>query len=111
MNALCWNCRGTKSKGFRSLIRDISSMYSVSLLILVETQVSGTVADNIISNLGNDSYAKVDAVGRSGGIWCLWKSCDWQVLIMDTCNQAMNLKINWRGDEPWVLTAVYGSPH
>lgn len=65
---MSWNCKGAKSKGFRTLVKDLCAMHSVSFLILLETQISGSVAYGVISKLGFDGTAKVDAVGRSGGI-------------------------------------------
>ncbi|XP_019465407.1 PREDICTED: uncharacterized protein LOC109363611 [Lupinus angustifolius] len=67
MKLMYLNCRGVKAKGFVSLIKDLKMMYSISLLILVETQTSGVIADNVIQKLGFDRCTKVDAVGRAGG--------------------------------------------
>ncbi|XVF31294.1 hypothetical protein REPUB_Repub16aG0133600 [Reevesia pubescens] len=39
----------------------------------LEPRISGEVADKVIKQLRFDEFAKVDAVGFSGGIWVLWK--------------------------------------
>lgn len=41
MYFLAWNCRGTTSKGFPSLIKDIKRKYEASLFFLLETHTSG----------------------------------------------------------------------
>ena len=111
MNIVCWNCRGTKAKGFRGLVKDLVNSHSVSMLILLETQVSGAIADNIIKGIGFDGISKVDDVGRAGGIWCLWDTNVWNVRMVSSSNQSLTLEVSWSGCSPWFLTAVYGSPH
>ncbi|XP_019438842.1 PREDICTED: uncharacterized protein LOC109344534 [Lupinus angustifolius] len=78
---MCWNCKGANGKGFHPLIKDIGMEYSMSMLILMETQISGVKADKVISELRFNSSMKVDTIGRSGG------------------------------GESWTRTVVYGSPN
>ncbi|CAL0312871.1 unnamed protein product [Lupinus luteus] len=60
---------------------DFRRIYSVSFLILVETQISGTKADKVMRILGFDDSQKVDACRRAGGIWVLWDSGFWKFQI------------------------------
>ncbi|KAF1884338.1 hypothetical protein Lal_00033511 [Lupinus albus] len=50
------------------LRKDLKVVYLISLLILMETQISGDKVDKVINSLGFDGYAKNDALGRLGGI-------------------------------------------
>lgn len=110
MNLISWNCRGTKAKGFRGLVKDLCALHSASFLILLETQLSGVSADKIIDDIGFDGHAKVDATGRSGGIWCLWDSSLWTVQVTYSTSQHLSMQLRWKAGAPWLLTAVYGSP-
>ncbi|XP_019451752.1 PREDICTED: uncharacterized protein LOC109353844 [Lupinus angustifolius] len=108
---MSWNCMGTNARGFSRLIKDIKGLYSISFLILLETQISGEKAEKVICKLGFDGVAKVDARGRSGGIWCLWDSNSWDVHVLEITNQALTLEVKGDDGTTWILSAVYGSPH
>lgn len=70
MNIVCWNCRGTASRGFAGLMKDIKREFSCSLIILVETHTSGNTAKKIAKRCGLDEYFIIVATGQSGGLWC-----------------------------------------
>lgn len=48
MSVICWNCRGTASKGFAGLIKDMVRDQGVSMIALLETHTSGSHATSII---------------------------------------------------------------
>lgn len=73
MNMLVWNCRGTGNSRFPGLIKDYVHMYKLSFLALLEPRISGIRVDKVIEKLGFDGIAREEAIGFSGGIWCLWK--------------------------------------
>lgn len=73
MNLLAWNYRGVGNRRFPALINDCIRMYNICFLALLEPCISGQCAEDVIRRLGFDGVARVDAVGFSGGIWCLWK--------------------------------------
>lgn len=104
MNVISWNYRGTASKGFVSLVRDLRQQYD-SNFIIMETHTSGDRASSIIKKLGFKGSFILEACGHSGGIWCLWK-----VDVVRSTAQFVHMKVQWKGDNPWLLTAVYGSP-
>lgn len=79
MNAISWNCRGTASKGFVGLIKDLRREFCASMIILMETHNSGAAAQKIIRRIGLDSQYIEEARGHSGGLWCLWDSTIWTV--------------------------------
>ncbi|XP_025608011.1 uncharacterized protein [Arachis hypogaea] len=110
MNIISWNCRGVGSKAFPSIIRDLRKEYEASFLFLLETHVSGSRGKQIRDRLGFDSSFVVEAVGHSGGIWCLWDSLVWNVDVVEHDRQYVHLKISGNNSSTWLLTAVYGSP-
>lgn len=111
MNIISWNCRGTGSKSFPGLVRDLKSKYNSQFVILLETHSSGTRNQAIIKKMGFDGQFVVDAEGQSGGIWCLWDKSTWSVKVEHSCRQFVHLIVSWQNQDPWALTAVYGSPH
>lgn len=111
MNVLCWNCRGTASKGFAGLIKDLRREFSFSLMMLVETHTSGNRALGVIRRLGFDGKQVVDATGHAGGIWILWDSSVWAVKIISSSPQIIHMEVSWRNEATWYLFAVYGNPH
>lgn len=66
MNVMSWNCRGTASKGFASLIRDICREYSTSLIFLLETHTSGHTIEHIVQKMGLDGCFVEEARGHAG---------------------------------------------
>lgn len=52
MNFLAWNCRGTASKGFPTLIKDIKRRYEASLVFLIETHANGDNMLKTVKKLG-----------------------------------------------------------
>lgn len=51
-----------------------------------------------------------NACGHSGGIWCLWNDVLWKVEVVKNSSQFVHMKVQWKNDMPWFLTAVYGAP-
>ncbi|XP_029152412.1 uncharacterized protein [Arachis hypogaea] len=59
--------------------------------------------------MGFDKSFVVDALGHSGGIWCLWDSSVWSVDVLEHDRQYIHLKVSGNNWSPWLFTAVYGS--
>lgn len=70
-NILVWNCRGAAKRSFHTLISDLKRKYGFSILILLETKISGEQADKVIRKLPFDGVFRVEANGFAGGIWAL----------------------------------------
>ncbi|KAF7830019.1 reverse transcriptase [Senna tora] len=108
MNFVIWNSRGTGSRTFPGLVRDIKHRHNVDFLALIETRQSGEKANEIIKKLGFDGVECVEASGFSGGIWCLWRKERIMVSVLGKHRQFIHLRIN-RGVQEWLFTVVYGS--
>lgn len=67
MNIMAWNYKGTTTRGFVNLIRDIKD-HQVSMLCLMEIDVSGEKAQNIVGKCGLDRSFIFDSQGQVGGI-------------------------------------------
>lgn len=110
MNILSWNCRGTTSKGFGSLIRDMKNLHDSKFIVLMETHATGARASGIIKNIGLKGSFIQDAQGHSGGIWCLWDLVWWKVDVLAHSDQFVHMKVQWKNHNPWLLTVVYRAP-
>lgn len=110
MICLVWNCQGAASISFRRTLKNFSRMYNASIVCLLEPKVSGSQANTICSSLGFEDWVRVEAVGFSGGIWIFWNPTV-NVSVLKTHPQFVNLQVDDRRSQPWILTIVYGSPN
>ncbi|XLU33424.1 hypothetical protein S245_069490 [Arachis hypogaea] len=85
--------------------------YGANFFFLLETHVSSARGEQIRKNMGFDKSFVVDVVGHARGIWCLWDSSTWKVDILEHDKQFVHLKISSNNSNPWLITAVHGSPH
>ncbi|KAJ1415138.1 Ribonuclease H domain [Sesbania bispinosa] len=82
----------------------LASKYQLDLLAILEPQVSGRRATNIIRRC-------IEASGFSGGIWILWNESNVKVDIISSHPQYVHMKIcPLISGLPWFLTYVYASP-
>lgn len=109
-NLLFWNCRGAGNKHFPGLIRDYVKLYNLCFLAILEPRISGPKANRVIANLDFDGIFRVEAIGFTGGIWCLWKKNQINIDIISSSKLCVLLKVNPRSLHPWLLSVVYGSP-
>lgn len=110
MNVISWNCRGTAGKDFVSMVKDLRKFYNTNFIILMETHTSGNRAAGIIKKFGFNGNFVQEACGHSGGIWCLWDQSFWKVDVLNNSPQFVHMRVQWKNDNPWLLTAVYGDP-
>jgi len=66
---------------------------NIGILCLLETNVSGNKARNIINKFSLDMSYVVEAQGQAGGIWCAWDSSKWSFRAMDESNQIFHLNV------------------
>ena len=97
MNIVIWNCKGASSKGFASLMKDISAEYEASFVVLLETHVSSEKAKKIISRFPFHGSCK----GFSSGIGCIQQQQIWQVDILRVHRHFIHLKMTVNNETPW----------
>ncbi|KAK7282304.1 hypothetical protein RIF29_10970 [Crotalaria pallida] len=51
-----------------------------------------------------------DARGYADGIWCFWDPLLWKVDVLTINFQFIHMHVQWENTNPWLLTAIYGSP-
>lgn len=65
---LCWNFRGASRDQFLREMREVTRFYSPLMVILLDSKVSGEVADGLCNNLGMSLWSRSEAEGFSGGV-------------------------------------------
>ena len=53
----------------------------------------------MIRNFNFDWHFIVDGDGFSKGIWCLWRSFEWQVNIIRYEKQFVHMSVSWNNTE------------
>ncbi|KAK7250655.1 hypothetical protein RIF29_33213 [Crotalaria pallida] len=109
MNSIIWNCRGAGNKLFPGLIRDCKRMYNIDFLAILVQRISGDKASSVIRRLGFDDSFRVDAVGFSGGIWCLWKTTEVSINVIHYSSSVIHLECK-KANMHWIFSIVYASP-
>jgi hypothetical protein len=61
------------------------------VLAVVETRVSGLIADRVIGKLKFENSVRVEAVGRSGGIWLLWNGSKVDLKVLKTARHLIHV--------------------
>lgn len=109
MAVLFWNCRAANKPNFRRSVRYLLKKFHTDMLALLETHAGGDRASRICQNLGFDHSFRVDAIGQSGGIWLLWRSCVGTVNIVESSDQFIHAEV-MNGDMVLHVIAVYAAP-
>uniref|UniRef100_A0A2N9EFE1 Reverse transcriptase domain-containing protein n=1 Tax=Fagus sylvatica TaxID=28930 RepID=A0A2N9EFE1_FAGSY len=93
MKVLLWNCRGAGNPNFRRNFADLKRSHQPTIVVLVETRISGQRAVEVSTALGFDRVIRSDAEGFSGGIWLLWDSGSVTLDILHVNNQAIHATV------------------
>ena len=88
MNVTSWNCKGSTSKGFSGLMKDMMKKNNSTFVILLETHISGVKTKSVIRKTGLKGSFVEEASGFFGGIWCLWDDNDWRIILF-------SLNLSW----------------
>lgn len=108
-NILIWNSWGVGGKSFVRLIMDMKKRYRFNFLELLEPRQKSEKAEMIAKRLSFKCMEVVQAVGFSGGIWCLWdEELDFSVTYKH--QQVMHGVFNLGKPDAWDLSIVYGHP-
>lgn len=110
IKVLSWNCRGASNPTFMRNLRDLIAIHKPTILALLETRVSGPVADRVCQQIGWGSWYRVEAAGFSGGIWIFWKEEVVDVKVIHGQSQFVHLSIRTKDGDTWFLSVVYANP-
>ena len=110
MNWLFWNCCGAGKDGFPRNVRYLSTHFRVSMLAIFEQQISGNRSLSISKSLGFNQCVRVEAIGRAGGIWLLWKSDRISVAVVACYTDFIHAVVTNISQPPINVFFVYGPP-
>lgn len=108
-NLLAWNCQGASNPTTLDSIKNLISMFQISVLMLFETKVSGRKAEDAIKCIGMKNSHCVEAAGFAGGIWVLWNE-PISLTVVQNNWQFLHFKIVFPNNITACISAVYGSP-
>ncbi|KAJ4965543.1 hypothetical protein NE237_017392 [Protea cynaroides] len=100
LKILSWNCRGAGNVSFLKAIGDLIHQHNPSMLILMETVISGAEVSRVIEKLGFSASFCLDSQGFSGGIWILWKMDDLEVHATSNSSHAIHAVIQLHPSKP-----------
>ena len=105
---LVWNVQGVGNK--IPMVKEVIRVNQPSMVVLVETHLSGEQADRVCNRIGFSGKLRVEAQGFSGGIWMFWRKEEISVTEFGSHSQHLTVEIKRVGEDPWVFSAVYASP-
>jgi len=111
MGLMFWNCRGAGNSNFSALVHDMKKINDFDILAVVEPRVSGAIADRIIDKLKFNSSYRIEAQGRSGGIWLLWNNNKFDIKILNSSIHCIHGVVDEGKDSAWLFTVVYANPN
>lgn len=107
---LFWNCRGAGSREFLCEIKELMKEHHPSILILLESRISGATADGVCKKLGMRSWIRSKARGFSGGVWVLWDDAAVQLDLAYDDYFFLHLLARSADGRLWEVVVVYASP-
>ena len=108
ISIMFWNVQGAASGNFWRAFKTILKNYNPSMVVVMETRVSGIKADEFIKKSGFEFSHQVEAVGFSGGIWILWWNCV-EVEVVINHRQFIHFKVCRNNIFVFCVTTVYAS--
>ena len=78
-------------------------------MIVLETHAVFDKSKAFWTKLGFEVVGLVEAQGYSGGIWVLSSDDSMRIIVMDTHQQILSLRMQ-HGSSLWCCSAVYASP-
>ncbi|XP_010666673.1 uncharacterized protein LOC104883809 [Beta vulgaris subsp. vulgaris] len=105
---LVWNVQGAGNKV--PIIKELVRINKPSVVVLVETHLSGEQAQKICDKIGFQGQQRVEAQGFSGGIWLLWDTSFVSITSYGSHTQHLTVEIRKLGEDLWLFSAVYASP-
>ncbi|XP_074270863.1 uncharacterized protein LOC141594770 [Silene latifolia] len=110
LNIMTWNVQGAGNPALLSMLTELVKVNNPQVLVLMETHISGDIAQRVCDRIHFSGKTRVDAEGFSGGIWMFWRAESVTVTPLIHHAQHITAEITRRGEEPWYFTAVYASP-
>ncbi|KAJ8450710.1 LOW QUALITY PROTEIN: hypothetical protein Cgig2_021182 [Carnegiea gigantea] len=102
---------GAGIRDFMSTLKEHIKMQRPQIVVLLETHISGSRADNVCKRISFSSQYRVDVRGFQGGMWVLWLDNQVQLNLIEAHIQFITIEVVVSGTRSWLFTAIYASPH
>ncbi|GLT36867.1 hypothetical protein SLA2020_112150 [Shorea laevis] len=93
---------------------DLKRLHNPSMMLILETKISGEDAKDRAASLGFPKYCIVDSDGLAGGLWLLWDDSIVAVEVVSQTPQAIHAVIQVRNNPlfpfNWFFSGIYGRP-
>ncbi|KAL8159774.1 hypothetical protein V2J09_001311 [Rumex salicifolius] len=99
INIITWNAQGACSREFLITLKEIVRIHDPTILVLVETRISGSQANKVCRGIGFDGILRAEAIGFSGGIWVLWRKAVVQIEEVHVHRQAVTVEVKRSGED------------
>lgn len=106
---LSWNCRGARSTQFQHNIRELIRSYKQSIVVLLESRISGKEADDAC-RIGCKDWMRSQARGFNRGIWVLLDHQEISINVVHVKQYFIHLLISERNGRFWEMSVVFASP-
>ncbi|GKV26879.1 hypothetical protein SLEP1_g36097 [Rubroshorea leprosula] len=93
---LSWNCRGAAKMEFNRRMRNLKNQHSPSIMLILETKLSGQDARKAVAECGYPCSHVVDSDGKAGGLWLLWDDNEVCVDVVTSTFQAIHAIVQKR---------------
>ena len=91
-------------------LKELIRKYEPKVLALVETKVSGVIADNVYRKVDFRRMHTAVALGFSGGIWVLWRDNRISLNIIEENLQFITLEVCCNDSNEWAFSTIYLAP-
>lgn len=62
-------------------MRELKQRFKTAIILLMKLKINGERADDVFRRLGMDRWIRLESVGFSGGVWCLWDDNEIEVTL------------------------------
>lgn len=111
LRILYWNCRGAGSQRFCNILNDLIRIHRVDLVFIAEPRINGDRVEEIAKKLSLCCIQRIEATGRSGGLWMLAKDGTFKFEILIVGTHFIHMSLEGEGQNPTYCIAVYIYPH
>ena len=95
---------------FRKTVLDLVEWHQPVILVITETRIDGSRADDIIRRLPFDGAYSTETIGYASGIWLLWRSDFVSMDILSATKQEIHAIVQVRSSSfSWLLSSIYVS--
>ena len=91
LKIMVWNVQGVLNKV--AVIRELVRINKPTVLVLVETHISGEQASEVCTRIGFSGNLRVEAQGFRGGIWMMWRKDEVSITHMGSHTQHLTVEI------------------